>query len=40
MKETTEARCDWLASHQYPQRMKVNGSDPLRLDPDGDGRAC
>ncbi|MFI5669301.1 galactose oxidase-like domain-containing protein [Streptomyces sp. NPDC051704] len=40
VKETTKARCDWLASHQYPKRMKVNGSDPLRLDPDGDGHAC
>lgn len=40
VKETTKARCDWLAAHTFPKRMKVNGSDPLRLDPDGDGFAC
>ncbi|MCX4527756.1 MULTISPECIES: galactose oxidase-like domain-containing protein [unclassified Streptomyces] len=40
VKNTTRARCDWLASHKYPKRMKVNGSDPLRLDPDRDGYAC
>ncbi|MCX5376277.1 galactose oxidase-like domain-containing protein [Streptomyces sp. NBC_00091] len=40
VKKTTKARCDWLASHQFPQRMKVNGSDPLRLDADGDGYTC
>ncbi|MFE2245960.1 galactose oxidase-like domain-containing protein [Streptomyces lavendulae] len=37
---TTRARCDWLASHRFPKGMRVNGSDPLRLDPDGDGHAC
>ena len=37
---TTEARCAWLAAHDYG-RLKVNGKDdPLRLDPDGDGGAC
>ncbi|WP_330298269.1 galactose oxidase-like domain-containing protein [Streptomyces sp. NBC_00503] len=40
VKETTKARCDWLAAHAFPPRLKVNGSDPLRLDPDGDGYAC
>ncbi|MFF8266407.1 galactose oxidase-like domain-containing protein [Streptomyces sp. NPDC016562] len=40
VKETAKARCDWLAGHQYPERLKVNGSDPLRLDPDRDGYAC
>lgn len=36
----TQARCDWLASNGYGA-LKVNGKDdPLRLDPDGDGRAC
>ncbi|MCB5178455.1 galactose oxidase-like domain-containing protein [Streptomyces antimicrobicus] len=40
VENTTRARCDWLAAHQYPRRMKVNGSDPLKLDPDGDGHAC
>lgn len=40
VEKTTRARCDWLASHLFPRRMKVNGSDPLRLDPDGDGHAC
>ncbi|MFC7305236.1 galactose oxidase-like domain-containing protein [Streptomyces monticola] len=37
---TTAARCDWLKDHDYG-RLKVNGKDdPLRLDPDRDGRAC
>ncbi|MFD5419818.1 galactose oxidase-like domain-containing protein [Streptomyces sp. NPDC127069] len=40
VKKTTEARCDWLAAHRFPKRMKVNGSDPLRLDADGDGWTC
>lgn len=40
MKKTTQARCDWLAAHRFPKRLKVNGSDPLRLDPDGDGYTC
>ncbi|UQX02712.1 galactose oxidase early set domain-containing protein [Streptomyces sp. RerS4] len=40
VKKTTRARCDWLAAHQFPKRMKVNGSDPLRLDADGDGYTC
>ncbi|MFI5861665.1 galactose oxidase-like domain-containing protein [Streptomyces sp. NPDC051546] len=40
VKATAKARCDWLAAHAYPARLKVNGSDPLRLDPDGDGYAC
>ncbi|MEE1756263.1 galactose oxidase early set domain-containing protein [Streptomyces sp. SP18CS02] len=40
VRATTKARCDWLASHGYA-RLKVNGEDdPLRLDPDRDGRAC
>ncbi|WP_328300503.1 DUF1929 domain-containing protein [Streptomyces sp. NBC_00435] len=40
VKATAKARCDWLAAHRFPPRLKVNGSDPLRLDPDGDGYAC
>ena len=40
VRNTGKARCDWLAAHAYPKRMKVNGSDPLRLDRDGDGYAC
>ncbi len=40
VKATTKARCDWLATHDYG-RLKVNGKDdPLRLDPDRDGRTC
>ncbi|WP_344356740.1 galactose oxidase early set domain-containing protein [Streptomyces gobitricini] len=40
VKATTEARCDWLARHDYG-RLAVNGKDdPLRLDPDRDGVAC
>ncbi|WP_330177685.1 galactose oxidase early set domain-containing protein [Streptomyces sp. NBC_01498] len=36
----TRARCDWLAANGYGA-LKVNGKDdPLRLDPDRDGRAC
>lgn len=39
-KTVTAARCDWLAANGYGP-LKVNGQDdPLRLDPDGDGRAC
>ncbi|MFE2305401.1 galactose oxidase-like domain-containing protein [Streptomyces sp. NPDC059411] len=40
VKETTKARCDWLAAHKFPPRLKINGSDPLRLDPHGNGYAC
>lgn len=37
---TTRSRCDWLTAHGYG-RLKVNGKDdPLRLDPDRDGRTC
>ncbi|MCP3819030.1 DUF1929 domain-containing protein [Streptomyces sp. A3M-1-3] len=40
VKATTKARCEWLATHDYG-RLKVNGKDdPLRLDPDRDGRTC
>ncbi|MEV6654196.1 galactose oxidase-like domain-containing protein [Streptomyces sp. NPDC051219] len=40
VKATTKARCEWLAAHDYG-RLKVNGKDdPLRLDPDRDGRTC
>ncbi|MCW5253960.1 galactose oxidase early set domain-containing protein [Streptomyces sp. SHP 1-2] len=36
---TTTARCDWLRRNDYGV-LKVNGDDPLRLDPDRDGTAC
>ncbi|GAA0457118.1 galactose oxidase early set domain-containing protein [Streptomyces sp. NPDC046215] len=37
---TPQARCQWLKSHGY-KNLKVNGKeDPLRLDPDRNGRAC
>ncbi|WP_156723445.1 glyoxal oxidase [Streptomyces apocyni] len=37
---TTAARCEWLDKHDYG-RLKVNGKeDPLKLDPNGDGKAC
>jgi hypothetical protein len=40
VKATTRSRCDWLTAHGYA-RLKVNGrDDPLRLDPDRDGRTC
>ncbi|MBO1334704.1 galactose oxidase early set domain-containing protein [Streptomyces sp. VRA16 Mangrove soil] len=40
VKPTTKARCGWLKAQDYG-RLKVNGKDdPLRLDPNGDGRAC
>ncbi|WP_329122008.1 galactose oxidase early set domain-containing protein [Streptomyces sp. NBC_01465] len=39
VKRTTAARCAWLGSHGYG-RLKVNGDDPLRLDPDRNGVAC
>lgn len=39
-KSVTRARCDWLAANGYGA-LKVNGKDdPLRLDPDRNGRAC
>ncbi|MGW8568723.1 galactose oxidase-like domain-containing protein [Streptomyces niveus] len=39
-KSLTRARCDWLAANGYGV-LKVNGKDdPLRLDPDRNGRAC
>ncbi|WP_398954305.1 galactose oxidase-like domain-containing protein [Streptomyces sp. GC420] len=40
VRATTKARCAWLKAHDYG-RLDVNGEDdPLRLDPNGDGRAC
>ncbi|WP_229898952.1 galactose oxidase early set domain-containing protein [Streptomyces hiroshimensis] len=37
---TTAARCEWLGKHGY-KGLRVNGKDdPLRLDPDGNGRVC
>ncbi|MFF6993507.1 galactose oxidase-like domain-containing protein [Streptomyces sp. NPDC008313] len=40
VKKSAAARCAWLDAHDYG-RLEVNGGDdPLRLDPDGDGRAC
>ncbi|MEU1671572.1 galactose oxidase early set domain-containing protein [Streptomyces roseifaciens] len=37
---TTKARCEWLGKHGY-KNVRVNGKDdPLRLDPDGNGKAC
>ncbi|RFU86971.1 DUF1929 domain-containing protein [Streptomyces triticagri] len=37
---TTKERCTWLKDNGYGP-LKVNGQeDPLRLDPDGDGRVC
>ncbi|MFJ8545485.1 galactose oxidase-like domain-containing protein [Streptomyces sp. NPDC093586] len=40
VRNTTAARCTWLARNDYG-RLEVNGEDdPLRLDPDGDGVAC
>ncbi|MEV0223643.1 galactose oxidase early set domain-containing protein [Streptomyces sp. NPDC050704] len=40
VKATTTARCTWLKANDYGP-LKVNGKDdPLRLDRNGDGRAC
>ncbi|QNP70517.1 DUF1929 domain-containing protein [Streptomyces roseirectus] len=39
VKKTTAARCTWLAKNDYGT-LKVNGADPLALDPDGNGTAC
>ncbi|MFI9238562.1 galactose oxidase-like domain-containing protein [Streptomyces sp. NPDC053079] len=37
---TTAARCEWLTAHDY-KALRLNGKDdPLKLDPDRNGRAC